>query len=228
MHTQPSDRMARGFVIGGILGLVVSLAVGARFAPLMNLDAQSVRWATDQVRPHPAVRDFLLLVQTLAHPVMLYLLAALAVLAAALRHSGLRLRAAWAAGTLPACWILAGLSKLVLRRPRPELAEPITRLHGYAFPSGHAMNAAVVVSVLWLVFAPVAGPAGRRLAVIATVAFLALVAADRVLLGAHYPSDVVGGLLLGTGLVGLSWLVAVRLVRGRNRPERTAYLSRGK
>ncbi len=91
---------------------------------------------------------------------------------------------------------LAWWLKEIIQRPRP--AEAISGLfvaagaQGPAFPSGHATGAcavAALVSVLW--------PRGRLLWW--TVALG--VAWSRVVLGVHYPSDSVGGALLGSATV---------------------------
>ncbi|MCX4091957.1 phosphatase PAP2 family protein [Nocardia sp. alder85J] len=57
-----------------------------------------------------------------------------------------------------------------------------------SFPSDHAMMAGAVAAGLWLV--------DRRLSVLATVAAL-LMAFTRVYIAAHYPQDVLAGLVLG-------------------------------
>ena len=58
---------------------------------------------------------------------------------------------------------------------------------------------------------------GRAVAVAAAALVSAAVAASRVLLGVHYPSDVVGGLLLGT-LVAV--LLAAVLLPNFGEPHR--------
>ncbi|MEU1087754.1 phosphatase PAP2 family protein [Streptomyces sp. NPDC005576] len=61
----------------------------------------------------------------------------------------------------------------------------------WSFPSNHATIAAATVAALWLV--------DRRMAAIAAPAAL-LMAFSRVWVGAHYPHDVLLGLLVGTAL----------------------------
>lgn len=110
------------------------------------------------------------------------------------------LRALGAAGTM---WTLGQLLKRMYGRPRPFLSlRPgrllIGRPQGTSWPSSHpaVLTSFVAVAVRDLD----AGPAGRVLAVFLPAA----VGASRVYLGVHYPSDVVGGLLLG-GAVGALW-----------------------
>jgi undecaprenyl-diphosphatase len=86
--------------------------------------------------------------------------------------------------------------KRTLVRERPfvglvgiECAMP--PLDRYSFPSGHTLHA-VAFSTLGVAFVP-------ALAVV-LVPFAILVAASRVVLGLHYPSDVLVGAALGAGL----------------------------
>jgi undecaprenyl-diphosphatase len=93
-----------------------------------------------------------------------------------------------------------------LARERPYVAHPgielgTAPLDRYSFPSGHTLHA-----VSFTILATAAVP---ELAPI-LVPFTLLVAASRVVLGLHYPSDVLAGALLGALLAGTS--LAVRSV----------------
>jgi undecaprenyl-diphosphatase len=98
--------------------------------------------------------------------------------------------------------------RLVRERPFIRFGDIVcgtAPLDRYSFPSGHTLHA---VSFTWLYgsFAP------QLLWIL--VPFALLVALSRVVLGLHYPSDVLAGALLGTGLALASmalwarWLVA--------------------
>jgi undecaprenyl-diphosphatase len=86
-----------------------------------------------------------------------------------------------------------------------------------AFPSDHAVMAGAVAAGLWLV--------SRRLGVAATLAAMVMAAA-RVYVGAHWPGDVLAGLVLGAvvsliGYVllrGLLVAIVARLTATRLRP----------
>lgn len=68
-------------------------------------------------------------------------------------------------------------------------------LDRYSFPSGHTLHA-TSFAILFSQFEPLWIPI--------VVPFAALVAASRVILGLHYPSDVVVGAAIGTALASLS------------------------
>lgn len=95
---------------------------------------------------------------------------------------------------------LEGLLKIAVGRPRPEGP-------AFGFPSGHATAAAAYFgAVLYL-----AGslPGGwRRLVRALAVALIVLVGLARIVLRAHWPSDVLGGIALGLGLASIAAILA--------------------
>lgn len=91
---------------------------------------------------------------------------------------------------------LDDLLKIIFARDRPTILDKIEIPTGYSFPSGHSMSAmglwGVVAAVVILLYPRGKGP------VIAVVGVLiAAIGFSRIYLGAHWPSDVVGGLLGG-------------------------------
>jgi undecaprenyl-diphosphatase len=94
--------------------------------------------------------------------------------------------------------------KKLLERQRPGQNEPGAVLRdvppaGLSYPSGHAIIAVGIATLLW----PYLGRAGR----VAAVVLAAGVCVARVYLGAHNPLDVVAGAGLGLLLGGLLTLV---------------------
>jgi undecaprenyl-diphosphatase len=129
-----------------------------------------------------------------------FLLVPLALIAClALTRVGLRREALAVALSLGGAMLISDWVKLLVSRPRPPV-EHLQAVTGSSFPSGHATQA----TAFWfsLVCAlPAAGASSKVVRVAAGLALLIAlaVAASRVYLGVHYPSDVVAGMLLGTG-----------------------------
>jgi membrane-associated phospholipid phosphatase len=109
--------------------------------------------------------------------------------------------------------ILIGPVKAAYDRARPPGS--LVATSGASFPSGHSIAASVTVfaAVIALV------PAGRRRVAwgLAAAVFALLMGLSRAYLGAHWLSDAVAGLLLGTSCALLAAVVVDRAQRGRRR-----------
>jgi YegS/Rv2252/BmrU family lipid kinase len=96
--------------------------------------------------------------------------------------------------------------KVLYGRDRPIWQDPIGRLASRSFPSGHAASTAAYAGVvIVLAIMLVRRTSLRRVVCAAAVVVALVVGGDRVLLGRHYPTDVLGGWLLGASVV-LFWL----------------------
>jgi undecaprenyl-diphosphatase len=95
-------------------------------------------------------------------------------------------------------WILDGAAKLAFHVPRPsvKLAEDAGR--GYGFPSGHTVVTLVAFGLLAWIYGHGLAPSRRRLLYALAIAVALLAGASRILLHAHWLSDVVAGVALGT------------------------------
>ena len=90
--------------------------------------------------------------------------------------------------------LVANLMKIAFARPRPQLVEHLDKVGNASYPSGHSTNAAVVYLLIALLV-----PARYR-----TIAFVIggvltfLTGLSRINLGVHWPTDVLGGWMLGS------------------------------
>ena len=141
----------------------------------------------------------------ISQPWVMYLLLGLPVASTSGSARHLRTRAWWALATMAAGWGLAALLKLLVGRARPEIDDPIAQHAGYSFPSGHATNNAIVVTVAILLVWNLVGGVHRRLLVVLGSVWVVVTCADRLFAGAHFLSDVAAGVLLGCGLAAASY-----------------------
>jgi membrane-associated phospholipid phosphatase len=134
----------------------------------------------------------------------------------------------WTAAVLVAATVLADLLaaaiKLVVERPRPtpDLVEVYRQASSYSFPSGHVVHYVAFFGVLgylaWRGLGPRPPPSRRqRLALQVLLglccALIVLVGPSRVYLGAHWPTDVLGGYVIGSACLVLLIASAERLRR---------------
>ena len=125
-----------------------------------------------------------------------------------------RRAAFWVVGVLAAARLGSSALKDLVHRHRPTYAEPVQILQGWAFPSGHVSTAAAACGCVIVIATMLIRRRGlRRLVIGAAVAVVLLVSLDRVVLGVHYPSDVLGGWLVG----GLAALLGIVLFDPRPR-----------
>lgn len=110
--------------------------------------------------------------------------------------------------------LLDNILKSVIARERPtaDLVHIVTPAGGYSYPSGHAVFFTWLSFMLAFATAPRLGRSRRWVPWVLAAVVMFLVCAARVWAGDHWPSDVVGGLLLGLG-----WSAAVVWAAARVR-----------
>lgn len=158
---------------------------GLLFAPMLALTIVGGGWAS------------LLLLPLLLH----------------VRTRGFAVPLALAVGTQA---VLVWAIKAIVGRARPWIAlglpAPFGAPHDGSFPSGHAAGnfcVAVFLAVALPAIWPHA-PARTRVLTAVAVVFATLVATSRVYLGAHFPSDVLAGAVLGALVGGAAGVLYVR------------------
>jgi len=106
------------------------------------------------------------------------------------------------------------LLKLSFRRERPDLVPHLVDTYSPSFPSGHSMLSAVVYLTIGALLARFARRRATELLPIAVaIVVTVLVGVSRLILGVHYPTDVLAGWAAGTAWAGAAWLVVDALAR---------------
>lgn len=153
------------------------------------------------------LRPIMLMATAVGHPVVTIGIA-MALLGYGWARSNVRLvvAAVVASGTLG----IGTLLKLLLRRERPLTDYVLLKqFSSSSFPSGHTVGSTVVFGLVAYLSGGLLPAPWNGICAGFLVLLIIAVGVSRIYLGAHYPSDVVGGWLLG--LAGL--LIIIFIVR---------------
>lgn len=201
--------MARGRHVVFWLGVLIALAWFAQTQSALNLDRSFASWLSG-VRgdvPGSGLDGFMLGLSDVVRP--LYIAPATLV-AAALLWFKLRRWALLIPASFGSAIVVTYLLKWLLGRERPgaefSLAD-LSSLGDAAFPSAHA--AAVISSGMAVgqLAMPMLQRTARKLLDLVILALIGAVALSRVWVGAHWLTDVIGGLIAGLLGLGLALLV---------------------
>lgn len=96
--------------------------------------------------------------------------------------------------------------KNLIKRERPfKQIEGIERLdktgHGFSFPSGHCHHSTILVGIIWLSFY------NHPWFIIILLSYNVIVGLSRIILGVHFISDVIVGVILGYFNVVFYWFL---------------------
>ncbi len=117
--------------------------------------------------------------------------------------------------------ILNNSLKLIFHRDRPSVFDWGTTVASSSFPSGHAMSATVVYgTVAYLVARLQKSHWARWLTLVGAFLLILTICFTRLYLGVHYPSDVIGGIVVGLAWAGfcMATLEASLVIARRRAP----------
>ena len=108
--------------------------------------------------------------------------------------------------------VLNQILKALFMRPRPTIVPHLRDVLTPSFPSGHAMESAIVYLTLGVMLMRVAEGRLAKIYCLGVAAFVTfIVGVSRVFLGVHYPTDVLGGWILGFLWASVWWFTERRL-----------------
>ncbi len=201
----------QGYVVGAVIAFAALLLLARQIA-YFTFDLSIERWVQAIQLP-----DFNLLMQFVSglgfNPLAPILVGLILLFVWVV---GLRWEAAMLFFAASGISLVGGLIKLLVARHRPaaDLVHVFSPLSDYSFPSGHVLLfTAFLGFLLFLVYTLTPHSWVRTLGLFFFAALIVLVGLSRVYLGQHWPSDVLGGYLLGS-----LWLVVTVYVYRWGKP----------
>lgn len=189
-------------VVGTVLAVAATLGFAKLVQPVLHGDTQAVdvailKWI--QQRHTPALTNLLQEATYLGTGVVVLMI--VGVTALFLWHTEHKHSARLLLFATGGSILLNNALKLVFQRDRPTVFEWQAHAMSSSFPSGHAMSATVVYgTVAYLAMRLQKNRWSRVLTCIAAIFLILLICFTRLYLGVHYPTDVLGGII-----VGLAW-----------------------
>lgn len=124
--------------------------------------------------------------------------------------------AVWSVGLIGNGLLIEGL-KRYFERQRPSFEQPLLVETNFSFPSGHSVNSIVLYGLLAYVCSRTLWqykPLHRHVLIWAITFMGVLIGTSRLVLGVHYPTDVLAGWAVGTAWLAFLVLTA-EVLRGR-------------
>jgi membrane-associated phospholipid phosphatase len=180
------------FVVAGTVIGVLAWMV-RRNSGVVDLDHIAARWAATHVTGIP-LRVVTVMTELGSTPVIIVLAVAVAGYGVWRWHSANIL--AFLTIVVGGQFLMSNLIKFAVERARPDIHR-LSVFSGSSFPSGHSTAVAATFAALALILGRGKAPWVRAILAGLAVSIAVVVACSRVLLGVHWFSDVVAGLLLG-------------------------------
>lgn len=173
---------------------VLAVLVRQRFPALISLDASWHASLRQYGLAHPGWVSVMRAITHIGDTATVGLVDTAAVVVCLLQRR--RRVALFVAVTALGTWSLRIALRELVGRPRPP--DGFWTADGLAFPSGHTANSTAMTVIVLVALWPWLGPLSRRIALVVAAVVPLAVGLSRVAGGVHWPSDVLGALLLAT------------------------------
>ena len=206
---EPRSPSARWGIAGGavlLAGLWLAMLVGGT-GPLDLVILRSL-----YVGNHPVLADIARFVTQFGDPSKLIFASIICALVLVVRGH-VRSAATLLAVTLLGR-VVSQVQKIEISRVRPDFDPHLVDVTSKSFPSGHASSSMIFYLALALVLTH--RSAWRWWAAGAAIAFSVMIGTSRVMLGVHWPSDVIGGWVFGLLWVLLTLRIAEHLFQANS------------
>jgi undecaprenyl-diphosphatase len=199
----------RVLIVGSLFALVASVTVAVtQFGRVNELDAEASASAQEHMTPESTgFAEHLATLASTRTALLVTVVGALVLLATRHWRGAIALALVY-----PVTQGAVQLIKVIVERPRPEANATLAEAGGFSFPSAHSATSVAVYATIAFILIRASRHGHSRVAVASLAAALVLaVGASRVLLGAHYPTDVLAGWTFGALVASLCWLAASRM-----------------
>jgi membrane-associated phospholipid phosphatase len=191
--------IAAGVLVAVVPLTVLIVLITTGWAPLHTLDLNILHSLNRYAAHRPGQVRFWKIVSIIGGPAVLRIAAVLAVALLWIRRR--RAAAVLVAVAVGGAAALSGVFKVLVNRGRPIVTIPVEHADSASFPSGHALTSFVAAGVLLMLLLPHRSGGRRALLIAAAVLLAGAVGFSRLVLGVHYPSDVLGSWLIGAALL---------------------------
>lgn len=102
------------------------------------------------------------------------------------------------------------LLKIIIKRPRPDGTMMWMSESSYSFPSGHTATSICVYLIIMLIsIKTIKNKHIKRILIILSTFAMIMVPTSRLIMGVHYPSDVLAGVIMGAFTSSLAYSIFI-------------------
>lgn len=94
--------------------------------------------------------------------------------------------------------------KHIFSVPRPDALTHLVEESGFGFPSGHATNSTAFIGFLAYLLMTYSKKELKNVICVSAIILILFIGVSRVYLGVHSPTDIIGGVLLGSFVLNIS------------------------